>query len=129
MTHEEILAAAERFLKSLGDPQAMREALAADVVWHVPGKAPISGEHKGVEGVLSYFGKLRGLSDGTFHAKVVEVLTGGSTAALYSQATGKRPDGRRYDSTYVLLLTIRDGRVAQARLYNADQAAFERFWA
>lgn len=128
MTREESLAAAERFMKSVGDAPAMRESLAPDVVWHVPGKAPISGEHKGVEGVLSYFGRLRGLSDGTFQAKVVDVLAGESTAALYSEATGKRPDGRSYRSSYVLLLTIREGRVASARLYNADQAAFERFW-
>lgn len=124
-----MLAVAERAMKALGEPQAMREAFASDVVWRVPGKSPVSGDHKGVEGVLSFLAKQRGLSDGTFHAKVIDVLAGESTAAVYAQATGKRPDGRRYDATQVMLLTVRDGKVSEARLYNADPGAFERFWA
>lgn len=39
-----------------GPVEPVAELLAEDIVWRVPGKSPIAGEHRGVAAVLEYFG-------------------------------------------------------------------------
>lgn len=125
----EHLALAQRFFGAFGkrDLDTVRECLAEDVVWHVPGKSLISGEHRGREGILAYFARLHDLTSGTWKTEPVDMLEGRTGVVLLARASGERA-GRRYQKTYCLRLAIREGRVWEARLYNEDQAAFEEFW-
>lgn len=103
------------------------QRLLAAAEWRVPGASQVSGTYRGAAEVLGYFGKLRELSGGTFHAEVLDVMTSGTRAAVLARATGKR-DGRGYDKTYVLVLEVRGGAILSGTLYNEDQAAFDAFW-
>jgi len=47
-----------------GDVDAVRALLAEDVVWHVPGKSAIAGEHRGREAVVRYFLRRRAIAGG-----------------------------------------------------------------
>ena len=47
-----------------GDREAVRERLAPDVVWHVPGESAIAGDHRGRDAVMDYFDRRRALAGG-----------------------------------------------------------------
>jgi ketosteroid isomerase-like protein len=41
-----------------GDMVALDELFADDVIWHVGGRSPLSGDYKGKEAVFAMFGRL-----------------------------------------------------------------------
>lgn len=106
---------------------ALTALIAKEAVRHVPGATPISGDHRGRTAIFEYFRKMGELSAGTFHAELVDVLASETHAVAVATATGKR-SGRAYDGSYLLLMRIADGQVADARLFNENPAAFESFW-
>ncbi|MCA1814048.1 MAG: nuclear transport factor 2 family protein [Halobacteriales archaeon] len=110
------------------DGGTIRALLAPDCAWHVPGRSGLAGVHRGPDGVLAYFGKLSELSDGTFHAEVRDLGASDTHVYVSARARGQRL-GRSYDATYLLALRVEHGRIAEARLYNEDQHAFDAFWA
>jgi ketosteroid isomerase-like protein len=54
------------------DIETLKSILARDVVHHVPGTNELAGEHKGIDSVLGYYGKLGEMTDGTFRADLVD---------------------------------------------------------
>ena len=50
----------------VGDMAGLAELLAPQVVWHVPGRSPLAGDHRGRDEVFGFFGSLMELSGGTF---------------------------------------------------------------
>jgi len=55
------------------DMDTLRTILSHDVVQHVPGNSPLAGTYKGIDSVLSYYGKLAEMTDGTFRADLIDV--------------------------------------------------------
>ena len=47
-----------------GDMDTIRKLFADDIVWHAPGRNPMSGDYRGVDDVLAFFGKTIELSGG-----------------------------------------------------------------
>src|SRR6266508_1446669 len=72
--------------------------------------------------------KLAELSGGTFRAELVDILASDMHAVALASATGTRGD-RTFEGSYLLLMRIENGRIIEARLFNDDPAAFEKFWA
>lgn len=105
----------------------LEELLSEDVVWHVPGTSPISGEHRGREAVLEYFLRRRELAGGTMrvsergqlegHDVVVQLADG--TATIGGQTSSWRTAG---------LYRVAGGRLVEAWLVPADLAAFDAIW-
>src|SRR5947209_15468931 len=56
------------------DVASLGKLIAEERVWHVPGTSPVSGDHRGQEASFAYFQKLAELTDGTFHAELIDVL-------------------------------------------------------
>lgn len=123
------LALAQRFFGAFAqrDVAAVRACLAPDVVWRVPGASPISGEHRGPDGVLAYFGTLRELTNGTWKAAPIDMLAGKTGVVVLARGTGERA-ARRFDMSYALYLRMDAGVIIEARLYPEDLHAFEAFW-
>lgn len=46
-----------------GDLGAMTERWTDDILWHVGGKHPLSGDYTGREAVADYFNEVRSLTD------------------------------------------------------------------
>jgi len=55
-----------------GDVEGLTAILARDVRQSVPGNSLVSGEYKGLDAVLGYYGKLGELTGGTFRADLIE---------------------------------------------------------
>jgi ketosteroid isomerase-like protein len=57
-----------------GDVDTLRKLFDQDAVWHVPGRNQLSGDHRGVDAILGFFGKTMELSGGTFRMEVHDVV-------------------------------------------------------
>ena len=87
-----------------GSADRLRELLAPDVAWHVPGASPIAGDHVGVDAVLDYMTRRRDRSQATFRMHTRDVLAGdGDEFAALTDGTamiaGRARRGRRSGST------------------------------
>jgi YbgC/YbaW family acyl-CoA thioester hydrolase len=111
-----------------GGSAALREVLADDVAWHVPGSSAIAGDHRGIEAVLGYFARRRDLADRSFRMTNRRILTDddGWVAAITDGYAVI--DGRDLTWSTVGLYQVRDGRIAACRLLPFDAAAFDAIW-
>jgi ketosteroid isomerase-like protein len=110
-----------------GDPEPLREILTDDVVWHVPGRSPIAGDHEGIEPVMAYFERRRGLARATFKIHVHDELTSGDLVIHLAGGTAQL-GGHEVEWETVGIYRVRDGRIAEGRLVPFDQYLFDELW-
>ena len=111
------------------DLEAVRACLDEDVLWVLPGRGPISGEHRGPDAVINDFlARLGPLSGGTFKATLVDIAVGADHVVAVQHATGER-GGKRLDITACQLMTVADGKITSVRGHYSDQYALDEFWA
>jgi ketosteroid isomerase-like protein len=111
------------------DGEVVAGLLGEDVVWTVPGDAPVAGEHRGRRPVVRFLGRTTRLTEGTYRSELRYALGGGDRAVAVYRATGRRPDGRTLDIDQILLCRVEDGQLVEVAAVPTDQAAFEAFWA
>ncbi|MBA2725503.1 MAG: nuclear transport factor 2 family protein [Actinobacteria bacterium] len=110
-----------------GDMATIAELFADDVVWHVPGNNPLSGDHEGRDSVLAFFGKSAELSGGTLKLEVHDILANDEHGVALTRGSAQR-GGKSLDNNGVQVVHIRDGKVVESWLYAGDQAASDEFW-
>jgi ketosteroid isomerase-like protein len=115
----------EAFAK--GDLDTLNSLLSDDIVWHVPGKSPVAGDHKGKEAVFGLFGKIAERSGGTFHQEIHDVLANDEHALAMVVARAER-EGKRYEDKQVHVFHIKDGKAAEFWNHFGDQYAADEFW-
>jgi ketosteroid isomerase-like protein len=124
----ERLHSAQAALYTDGDASGVRELLADNIAWHVPGASPIAGTYRGVDQVIGYMLVRRVLADGTFVMKRLDVLTGsGSVVAVLTDGSASIGGVSREWST-VGLYRVEGERVAECWLLPLDQAEFDDIW-
>lgn len=112
-----------------GGAQApLRDLLAADVTWTVPGNNSIAGQYRGIEAVFGYFRRRRDLAAGTFRMYRRDVLVGdgGRIAALTDGAA--TVDGVERHWSTIGLYEVADGRIAACWLLPLSPADFDAIW-
>jgi ketosteroid isomerase-like protein len=118
------LAAMER-----GDRDAAVACYAEDVVMHVPGRSRWAGERRGREAVLAYLRAAVARADEGIDVELVDVLAGdGDRVALLLRERLRGAGGElllRRANVY----TVRDGRIAEVRIFEHDQYAADAFLA
>ena len=120
-----IVSAYEAF--SRGNIQSVLTILAEDILWHVPGRGPLSRDYRGPDEVLGFFDHFMRLSDGTFRVQVDEIFAEGDRVVILCTETARR-GGRSWSSPQVHVWTIKDGRATAFRQYQGDQQAEDEFW-
>ena len=115
----------ERFFAAYAakDVGAVREALAPDVVWRIPGHHPLSGPKHGVDEVLAFFDQL---------------ARADMKAEPYAQAVtddyvldfhrGWSEAGAKMDTTWCLAFRFVDGRIQEVTNLCADQHVADQFF-
>ena len=111
-----------------GDLAALRELIAEDVVWHVPGRTSLSGDYQGIDAVLAFFGKTMEVTGGSFRAEPRTLLSDDSYGAAPVHITAPRGD-KHLDVLNVQVIRWRDGRVAEFWDTTTDPDATEEFYA
>ena len=130
MTDQTPVAVAIAYFDALsrGDMPSAMELFSQDVVWYQPGSNRFSGDHTGVDGVGALLGGMMEASQGTFAIAVTgPAMANGELVAVPVQFSGKRADASM-DMSGVDLLTIREGKIAEVRLFSADSQSEDSFW-
>ena len=114
---------------SKGDLDTIRnEVFSPDIAFHVAGRNPLSGDYRGVDEVMAFFGRLFELSGGTFALELHDVVANDGHAVglsrLSAQREGKTLDGAKGVEVY----HVQDGRVTEAWLTTEDDYSFDEFW-
>ena len=116
----------EAFIKG-GYIATITELFSEDVVWHLPGAHPLSGEHRGRDAVLAAFRRFEELSGGTIQIELHDVLANDEHAVALLRARGSR-EGKQYRSREIDVYHIKDGKVTEFWSFSEDQRATDDFW-
>jgi ketosteroid isomerase-like protein len=110
------------------DMKTVGELMADDVVWHVSGNNPISGEYKGKDAVFGFFGKLMQLTGGTFKLEVHDILANDDHSVTLVRETaeiaGKKWDGKSVHISH----PDSEGRVKEFWSFSENQTAADDFF-
>jgi ketosteroid isomerase-like protein len=111
------------------DLETMSREMTDDVVWVTPGRSPIAGEFRGRAAVLRYLRLAIELTADTVSLDLVALLTGGRDHVAIVVDVAEERRGRSLRQRVVQLYQLRDGRIAERRIFLSDQAAWDEFWA
>lgn len=110
-----------------GDFDALAEVFDESVVWHNPGRNPISGDYEGRDAAFASFAKEFELSGGTYRPTIHDVLANDEHVTALMHVTAER-DGKNLDMDYVLILHVKDGKFVEGWDLWMDQEALDKFW-
>lgn len=113
-----------------GRVELMRAMLTDDVVWKVPHKNPLAADIEGIDAVLEFFKRVQSETNGTFRAKVLDLVADENTVFCLMQVQAER-QGRELNQKVINVWRLRpgDGKVYQRELFMEDQPASDEFWA
>ncbi len=110
-----------------GDMPTLTDLFAENVVWHVPGNNPISGDHKGRDAVFAVLAKVAELTGGTFRIELHDVLANDEHAVALTRATASR-QGKQINVLESAIYHVMNGKVTEFWSFSQDQRLNEEFW-
>jgi ketosteroid isomerase-like protein len=110
-----------------GDIPTVLEVLDEDILWHVPGRGPLSRDYRGHAQVLGFFQHFMELSGGTFRIAVDDVLAKGDRVIVMVTESAQR-NGREWSSPQVHAWTVKNGRATVFWQFQGDQQTEDEFW-
>lgn len=125
MNESDQLALAERFRMATAtlDREVMREICTDDVTWTIAGSNFLSGENRGLDGVLKV---ARNAHDRNIQVEVDIVLHGKDGFVVLLRESG-RHDGKNLDIRVAVVITLRDGKIAEIKGYLSDVAMLDAY--
>jgi uncharacterized protein len=112
---------------SRGDMEGVFALFAKDILWHVPGRGPLSGDYRGHVEVQGFFQHFMELSSGTFRLQVDHILAEGDLVVVLCTDKAQRGNLSK-TSQQVHVWTVRDGYAATFREYQGDEQSEDEFW-
>ena len=110
-----------------GDMKTLGSLYMPDVVQRQPGHNQTSGEYKGVDDVLAFYGRLFELSGGTIALDLKSVKTLGDKVVTVHGITGQR-DGKTLDADESIEFTFSGDKVCRLDVTYLNEAATDAFW-
>ena len=110
-----------------GDIATVLAILAEDILWHVPGRGPLSQDYRGHGEVLGFFDRFMELSDRTFRIQIHDVLANSERVVVLCTESARRA-GRSWSSPQVHVWTVKNGRATVFWQYQGDQQTEDEFW-
>ena len=101
---------------------------APGIVWHSPGKSPMSGDFKGLEEVLGSFGKTMELTGGNFSVEIHDCVANDDHGVVLATVRGER-NGKKLEDKYTHVVHFSGGKVTESWVFGWDQYAVDDFWA
>jgi ketosteroid isomerase-like protein len=110
------------------DAEAIRAALADDVVWHVPGKNLLARDYHGPDEVLGFLARVRELSGGTARPQLIDVLSSEGYVTVLVRMFAER-EGRKLDGSFqAWAYRIKGGKIAEFWFLVEDRYQVDAFW-
>ncbi len=111
-----------------GEFDKLRDYYTDDIVWHVGGNHPLSGDYQGKEELIGYFEQVRSQTGGTLTIEPESILAGDQHVGMFTRVTAQR-DGRSFDALLAQVFRVApDGRWCEYWALADDQDAVDRFW-
>lgn len=111
---------------SHGDLEAVLEACADDITFHVPGVNQLSGNY-GKSEFVTLIGKVAQITNGTFREEVLDVMIGNAHAAVLLHHKLER-DGETRGYLTLHLWEMAEGRLTNWWEYPRDLTVFDDVW-
>jgi ketosteroid isomerase-like protein len=107
------------------DLDAIRQILAHDIEWVIPGRHPLSGTKVGVDEVLNYF---KQLSKFSFQAQPIVMGVNDEYVIDCHLNWSNRAAGENIRAMSCLLWKIKDGQIIKVYNFPEDQHAIDAFF-
>lgn len=119
------------FFEAFGaaDGDRLARLVTPDLVWHFPGSSPISGDWRGIDGLLNGIrATAMALGQGDNGFELLHVYADDDSAVTVHRDyfTG---EGNRLDLRYVLFVRVEDSKMAEVWEVPFDQAENDRYFA
>lgn len=111
------------------DVPAFLGLLTEDVEWTIAGPevVPYAGERRGHAGVTQFLQQIGGAVEMERFEPQEFIAQGDKVAVLGFERARLRSSGRTFDNPWVLVFTLRDGKVARFRSYEDTHAVAQAF--
>lgn len=114
-------------LLNAGDMPGFLALHTDDVVMHVPGSGPLSGDHRGRDEIAAVFQKEMELLDAPPQFEPHDDL-GSDDHAVSLVIQKLQRGGRRLEVRQTIVAHVRDGKFSEVWALPEDQAAFDEFF-
>jgi ketosteroid isomerase-like protein len=107
----------------------LRSLMTGDCTHHVPGTHPLSGDHKGIDAILSgYYGRLQSETGGSFRVELRDVFVDGRGHAVsVHRFTADRGD-KHIDEDGGIVFRIVGDKITDLDECVADLDTADEFW-
>jgi len=115
------------FFRAYGnsDMEAIRQILAPDIEWVIPGRHPLSGIKVGVDEVLNYFKQLNAFS---FQARPIVMGVNDNYVIDCHINWSNQEGGENIERMSCLLWKFADGKISRVYNFPEDQHAIDAFF-
>jgi len=110
-----------------GDIATLTELIAKDAIQHMPGDNQLSGEYKGRESILTMYGKMAELTDGTLRVDLEHIYANDHRAVAVYRGHGTRR-GRMIEERHALVFEILDGKAIDIDDIALEGRVDDAFW-
>jgi ketosteroid isomerase-like protein len=101
----------------------IRNVMADDIVWHIPGHHPLAGAKRGIDEVLAFFDQLARAS---FQAQPIVIAEQGDYVVDHHR--GWSTAGSGLDLRWCLVFRFADGKIAEVTNFCEDQHRADLFF-
>jgi ketosteroid isomerase-like protein len=113
---------------STGDLNTVFGLFADDMVWHNGGDNQLTGDFRGHEEIMGFFGKLMDVTGGTFRLDIHDVLANDAHGTVLLTAHAER-DGQPMSVREVNIWHLADGKTTEFWSFPEDSVAIDRMFA
>jgi ketosteroid isomerase-like protein len=111
------------------DITTIRATIPEGAVWHFPGRSgKLAGSHRGRDAIMQFLMNVAGLTGGTFHLDLIDVLANDQWVVALFRGHGER-DGKTLDNPTCLKMRVENGQVMELWEFVWDLFAVDEFWA
>lgn len=110
------------------DLEVLRDDMADDVVWHVPGRSVVSGVYTGPEAILALLGRLKEMSEGTYRVEVIDIVPDPPDKAIVFERETATRNGDELAVIAKLEFEIHGEKITEVTVNQSDEFLFDEFW-
>jgi len=113
---------------SRGDVETLSGLMTGDVTHHVPGNHSLSGDYKGVDAVMEYYGQLGRETAGTMRVELQHLFVDGRGHVMSVHRFTAERAGRKLDALGGIVFRIVGDKITDLDECEEDQDLSDAFW-
>ncbi|MDJ0340000.1 nuclear transport factor 2 family protein [Streptomyces sp. H10-C2] len=114
---------------SRGDMDTLRGMMTADCAQHVPGDHQLSGDFKGIDAVLGYYGQLAGETNGSFRVELQKLFVDDRGHVVSVHRFTAERKGKKIDMAGGIIFRVVGDKITDLDECLEDLATADDFWA